>query len=37
VDYVTERNKQFNRKVGRAYDGMTGEIKASLERGTALP
>lgn len=36
VDFVTDRNKQFNRKIARAFDAFTAETKASLERGTAL-
>ena len=36
VDYVSERNRRFNAKIARAYDPFTGEIKANLERGTAI-
>jgi len=36
VDYINERNRVFNKKVKRAYDKYTAEIRANLERGTAL-
>jgi pre-mRNA-splicing factor SYF2 len=36
VSYINERNRHFNRKIGRAFDKYTKDIKASLERGTAL-
>lgn len=36
VDFINERNRQFNKKAARAYNEYTKEIKASLERGTAL-
>jgi pre-mRNA-splicing factor SYF2 len=36
VTYINERNMRFNKKVNRAYDKFTTEIKANLERGTAL-
>ncbi|KAI9328588.1 SYF2 splicing factor-domain-containing protein [Zopfochytrium polystomum] len=36
VTYINERNMRFNKKVSRAYDKYTKEIKASFERGTAL-
>jgi len=35
VDSINDRNEVFNRKVKRAYDKYTAEIKANLERGTA--
>jgi pre-mRNA-splicing factor SYF2 len=37
VDYINDRNAAFNKKMERAYGGYTQEIKANLERGTALP
>ena len=36
VDYINERNKVFNKKIKRAFDPYTVEIKQNLERGTAL-
>lgn len=36
VDSINERNRVFNKKVKRAYDKYTEEMKANLERGTAL-
>jgi len=36
IDSINDRNEVFNRKVKRAYDKYTAEIKANLERGTAL-
>jgi len=36
VDYISERNRVFNAKVKRHYDKYTAEIRANLERGTAL-
>jgi len=36
VDYVNERNKVFNKKISRAFDSYTAEIKQNLERGTAI-
>eukprot|EP00611_Tribonema_gayanum_P022908 TRINITY_DN46_c1_g1_i1.p1 TRINITY_DN46_c1_g1~~TRINITY_DN46_c1_g1_i1.p1 ORF type:complete len:476 (+),score=161.74 TRINITY_DN46_c1_g1_i1:46-1428(+) len=36
VDYINERNKHFNKKIKRAYDKYTVEIRQNLERGTAL-
>jgi cyclophilin family peptidyl-prolyl cis-trans isomerase len=35
IDSINDRNEVFNRKVKRAYDKYTAEIKANLERGTA--
>jgi len=37
VDYINERNRVFNKKIARAFDEYTTEIRQSLERGTALP
>ena len=37
VDFINERNAHFNEKFARALDKHTQEIKANLERGTALP
>jgi len=36
VDYINEGNKAFNKKIGRAFDKYTAEIKQNLERGTAI-
>eukprot|EP00761_Pharyngomonas_kirbyi_P013002 gb/GECH01013029.1/.p1 GENE.gb/GECH01013029.1/~~gb/GECH01013029.1/.p1 ORF type:complete len:288 (+),score=93.16 gb/GECH01013029.1/:1-864(+) len=36
VDYINDRNKVFNKKISRAFDDYTTEIKENLERGTAL-
>eukprot|EP00669_Euglena_mutabilis_P011577 TRINITY_DN6200_c0_g1_i1.p2 TRINITY_DN6200_c0_g1~~TRINITY_DN6200_c0_g1_i1.p2 ORF type:complete len:277 (-),score=122.69 TRINITY_DN6200_c0_g1_i1:116-925(-) len=36
VDYINERNRVFNKKLARAFDPYTKEIKQNLERGTAL-
>lgn len=36
VTYINDFNRTFNKKVGRAFDKYTKEIKANLERGTAL-
>lgn len=36
IDYINERNHVFNKKLKRAFDSYTGEIKANIERGTAL-
>lgn len=36
VTYINDRNMRFNKKVARAYDKYTSDIKASFERGTAL-
>jgi pre-mRNA-splicing factor SYF2 len=36
VTYINERNKVFNKKIKRAYDKYTVEIRQNLERGTAL-
>ncbi|KAI8929005.1 SYF2 splicing factor-domain-containing protein [Entophlyctis helioformis] len=36
VTYINEKNMHFNKKLSRAYDRHTAEIKAAFERGTAL-
>ncbi|KAJ3116546.1 hypothetical protein HK100_001039 [Physocladia obscura] len=36
VTYINERNMRFNKKIARAYDKHTAEIKQAFERGTAL-
>ncbi|KAI8320960.1 SYF2-domain-containing protein [Martensiomyces pterosporus] len=36
VSYINERNARFNRKMNRAYDKYTKEIRDNFERGTAL-
>lgn len=36
VDYINKRNAHFNKKVERYFGEYTKEIKANLERGTAL-
>jgi len=35
VDFINDRNRVFNKKLGRAYNQYTAEIKQNLERGTA--
>ncbi|KAI3435791.1 hypothetical protein D9Q98_001849 [Chlorella vulgaris] len=37
VDYINDRNAFFNKKIERAFGAHAAEIKANLERGTALP
>lgn len=37
VDFINDRNAHFNKKIDRAFAEHTVEIKANLERGTALP
>lgn len=37
VDFINDRNAHFNKKIERAFGSYTQEIKANLERGTALP
>lgn len=37
VDSINERNAVYNRKIKRAFDKYTVEIRQNLERGTALP
>jgi hypothetical protein len=36
VDYINERNHNFNKKLDRFFGKDAAEIKANLERGTAL-
>lgn len=36
VDYINAGNADFNKKIKRAYDQYTVEIKQNLERGTAV-
>lgn len=36
IDYINERNRKFNKKLERFYGKESEEIKANLERGTAL-
>eukprot|EP00033_Pygsuia_biforma_P000506 GCRY01000595.1.p1 GENE.GCRY01000595.1~~GCRY01000595.1.p1 ORF type:complete len:225 (+),score=60.66 GCRY01000595.1:326-1000(+) len=36
VSSINERNENFNKKIARYYNKFTQDIKASLERGTAL-
>jgi len=36
INYINERNKVFNKKIARAFDSYTAEIRQNLERGTAL-
>jgi cyclophilin family peptidyl-prolyl cis-trans isomerase len=37
IDYINDGNAKFNRSIEKAFGGYTQEIKANLERGTALP
>lgn len=37
ADGINARNSHFNRKLERTYGEHTAELKANLERGTALP
>lgn len=37
VNFINDRNAHFNKKIQRAFGQYTTEIKANLERGTALP
>lgn len=37
VDYINPRNAHFNKKIQRAFGKHTEEVRANLERGTALP
>ncbi len=37
VDFINARNEHFNKKLDRAFGRHTAEIRANLERGTALP
>ena len=34
--FINERNMRFNKKISRAFDSYTKDIKDSFERGTAL-
>ena len=36
IDYINERNMQFNKKLERFYNVHTKDIKDNLERGTAV-
>lgn len=36
VDFINEKNRVFNKKIKRAFDSYTVEIRNNLERGTAL-
>lgn len=36
IDYINERNMNFNKKLERFYGQHTAEIKQNLERGTAV-
>lgn len=36
IDYINERNMQFNKKLERFYNAHTKDIKDNLERGTAV-
>ena len=36
IDFIDERNRVFNNKIKRHFSVYTQEIKANLERGTAL-
>ena len=36
VSHINKRNKLFNQKISRNYQGATKEIRDNLERGTAL-
>ncbi|ETW07989.1 hypothetical protein H310_02374 [Aphanomyces invadans] len=36
IDYINNRNRVFNKKISRAFDKYTVEIRQNLERGTAL-
>lgn len=35
VTYINQKNKGFNRKIGRFFDEYTKEIRENFERGTA--
>ncbi|KAL6762226.1 cyclophilin-like domain-containing protein [Haematococcus lacustris] len=37
IDFINDRNAHYNKKIERAFGQYTQEIKANLERGTALP
>jgi hypothetical protein len=36
VDYISDANEKYNKKLSRAFDKYTVEIKQSLERGSAI-
>ena len=36
VDYINERNMNFNKKLERFYGDYTKDIRDNLERGTAV-
>jgi hypothetical protein len=36
IDYINDQNAKFNRKLDRAFDKYTVEIRQNLERGTAV-
>jgi peptidyl-prolyl isomerase G (cyclophilin G) len=36
VDYINDRNRNFNKKLNKFFNKEAAEIKANLERGTAL-
>jgi pre-mRNA-splicing factor SYF2 len=36
VTYINDKNMRFNKKIARAYDKFTEEIRDSFERGSAL-
>ena len=36
VDYINERNRVFNKKVQRHFQRYAQQLKANLERGSAL-
>lgn len=36
VDYINDKNKQFNKRLRSSFDKYTVEIRQNLERGTAL-
>ena len=36
VTYINKRNEVYNKKIERAFDSYTAEIRQNLERGTAL-
>lgn len=36
IYFINERNRNYNKKIARAFDAYTADIKENLERGTAL-
>jgi len=36
VDFINDRNKSFNSKLERDFSKFSSEIKANIERGSAL-